>query len=43
MDNDPNTKSYLDLLPPNYDITGKEDQFKKIFKNRKTSIVGIET
>mgnify|MGYP000006096541 FL=1 len=35
MDNDPNTKSYLDLLPPNYDITGKEDQFKKIFKNKK--------
>ena len=35
MDDDPNTKSYLDLLPPRYDITGREDQFKKIFKRKK--------
>lgn len=34
-DNDPNTQSYLDMLPPRYDITGKEDRFRTIFKNRK--------
>lgn len=35
MDDDPNTKSYLDMLPQRYDITGREDQFKKIFKRKK--------
>ena len=35
MDDDPNTDSYLDMLPPRYDITGKEERFKKIFKNKK--------
>lgn len=35
MDDDPNTKSYLDMLPINYDITGKEERFKEIFKNKK--------
>lgn len=35
MDDDPNTHSYLDMLPPRYDITGREEQFKKIFKNKK--------
>lgn len=35
MDNDPNTNSYLDMLPINYDITGKEERFKEIFKNKK--------
>ena len=35
MDDDPNTKSYLDMLPPRYDITGREDQFKAIFKRKK--------
>lgn len=35
MDNDPNTDSYLDMLPINYDITGKEERFKEIFKNKK--------
>lgn len=35
MDDDPNTKSYLDMLPPRYDITGREDQFKQIFKRKK--------
>lgn len=35
MDDDPNTKSYLDMLPPRYDITGREGQFKKIFKRKK--------
>jgi hypothetical protein len=35
MDDDPKTDSYQDMLPPGYDITGKEDQFKRIFKNKK--------
>ncbi len=35
MDDDPNTKSYMNMLPPNYDITGMEDRFKTIFKNKK--------
>lgn len=35
MDDDPNTTSYLDMLPPNYDITGREERFKTIFKNKK--------
>ncbi len=35
MDDDPNTDSYQNMLPPNYDITGREDRFKEIFKNRK--------
>ncbi len=35
MDDDPNTHSYLDMLPPRYDITGREEQFKNIFKRKK--------
>lgn len=35
MDDDPNSKSYIDFLPPGYDITGQEERFKTIFKNRK--------
>lgn len=35
MDDDPNTDSYLDMLPPRYDITGKEERFKTLFKNKK--------
>lgn len=35
MDDDPNTDSYLDMLPPRYDITGREEQFKSIFKRKK--------
>ena len=35
MDDDPNTKSYMNMLPINYDITGREDQYKEIFKNKK--------
>lgn len=35
MDDNPATKSYQDFLPPNYDITGREDRYKEIFKNRK--------
>lgn len=35
MDDDPNTKSYMDMLPPRYDITGREEQFKNVFKKKK--------
>lgn len=35
MDSDPNTKSYEKMLPLGYDITGKEERFKNIFKNKK--------
>jgi len=35
MDDDPDTKSYMKMLPLNYDISGRESQFKEIFKNKK--------
>ena len=35
MDDDPKTDSYKDMLPLGYDITGNEDRFKTIFKNKK--------
>lgn len=35
MDDDPNTASYLKMLPLGYDITGREEQFKTIFKHKK--------
>lgn len=35
MDDNPDTHSYMNMLPPNYDMTGKEDRFKTIFKNKK--------
>lgn len=35
MDDDPTTDSYMDMLPPRYDITGREEQFKELFKNRR--------
>lgn len=35
MDDDPNTNSYLEMLPPRYDITGREEQFKNVFKRKK--------
>ena len=35
MDDDPNTKSYMNMLPLNYNIEGREQQFKDIFKNKK--------
>lgn len=35
MDDDPATDSYLDMLPPRYDITGREEHFQNIFKNKK--------
>lgn len=35
MDDDPSTDSYLDMLPLNYDITGREEQFQSRFKQKK--------
>lgn len=36
MDDDPNTRSYEDFLPPNYEIdTDVEEWLKSVFKNRK--------
>ena len=35
MDNDPDTKSYEKMLPLGYNISGREAQFKEIFKNKK--------
>ena len=35
MDDDPNTASYLKMLPLGYDISGREEQFKTIFKHKK--------
>ena len=35
MDDDPGTKSYEKMLPLNYSIAGREEQFKTIFKNKK--------
>ena len=35
MDDDPNTCSYMKMLPMGYDIRGREDRFKVIFKNKK--------
>ena len=35
MDNDPTTSSYLEMLPLGYDITGREDHFKSVFKRKK--------
>ena len=28
MDDDPDTKSYMDMLPPRFNISGREEQFK---------------
>lgn len=35
MDDDPTTQSYMNMLPPNYNIAGNEARFQTIFKNRK--------
>ncbi|MDD4609932.1 MAG: DUF5683 domain-containing protein [Bacteroidaceae bacterium] len=35
MDDNSSTNSYLNYLPDNFDITGKEDQYQTIFKKRK--------
>lgn len=34
-DKDPDTKSYEKMLPIGYDISGREEKFKEIFKNKK--------
>ena len=41
MDDDPNTKSYENMLPLNYSIAGREEQYKEIFKNRDMSIFAM--
>lgn len=35
VDDDPTTKSYEEILPIGYDITGKEDRIKTLFKDKK--------
>jgi hypothetical protein len=35
MDDNPETDSYMDFLPPKYNIEGREYHFKQLFKNRK--------
>lgn len=35
MDDDPNTKSYEDFLPPSANISGQEARYKEIFRKRK--------
>lgn len=35
MDDDPNTKSYENFLPPSIDITGQETQYQEQFRRRK--------
>lgn len=35
MDDDPDTHSYLDMLPPRYDISGREEEFQNLFKRKK--------
>ncbi len=35
MDDDPNTKSYMKMLPLGYNISGREERFKDIFKRKK--------
>ena len=35
MDDDPNTKSFEDFLPLNYNISGQEERYKEIFRKRK--------
>ena len=35
MDDDPNTASYEEFLPPRYDIEANKDYLKRVFKSRK--------
>lgn len=35
MDNDPTTNSHLEMLPLGYNIAGREEHFKSIFKRKK--------
>ena len=37
MDDDPKTDSYLDFLPLNYRIEGREEWLKTVFKNKKNA------
>lgn len=37
MDDDPKTQTYLDFLPINYQIEGREEWLKKVFKNKKNT------
>ena len=34
-DNDPTTNSYLEMLPLGYNIAGREEHFKTVFKRKK--------
>ncbi len=35
MDDDPDTKSYENMLPPGYSIEGREERYQEIFQSRK--------
>lgn len=35
MDDDPGTASYMQFIPPRYDVSANEEYLKKVFKNRK--------
>ena len=35
MDDDPNDKRYMHMLPPRFNISGREEQFKALFKRKK--------
>ena len=35
MDSDPTTNSHLEMLPLGYDISGREEHFKSVFKRKK--------
>jgi hypothetical protein len=35
MDSDPTTDSHIEMLPLGYDITGREEHFKSVFKRKK--------
>jgi len=37
MDDDPKSVSYLNFLPINYDVAGREDWLKEVFKNKKNT------
>lgn len=37
MDDNPNTNSFLDLLPPGYDVDGNMEYLKKVIKRKKDS------
>ena len=35
MDDNPATNSFMEMLPPRFDMTGKEEHYKKVFKRKK--------